>query len=130
MPEKPRNENVQLPCGQDEKTNAIGSPTWLPISSLYLEFARKALPEELRMELDLANGAIYGEGLAKAMFDAAIKEKNVSAAREIRESIEGRAAQRRNPEGPQKFELVVTYESPLLKMVPKDNQDAPHEEIF
>lgn len=130
MPEKTKNDNMQLPCRPDEKTNATSSLTCLPISSQYLEFARRALPEELRMELELAKGAAYGEGLVKVMFDLAIKEKNVSAGREIRESIEGRAAQRRNPDGPQKFEVVVTYESPLLKMVPKDNQDAPHEETF
>ena len=123
MPEKPKNENAQLNCRPDENTNAIGSPTCLPISSLYLEFARKALPEQLRMELDLGSGANYGEGLAKVMFDAAIKEKNVSAAREIRESIEGKANMRRNPVGAQKFELVVTYEPPLSRMLPEGSKD-------
>jgi hypothetical protein len=118
-----KNENVQLPCRPDEKANAISSPTCLPISSQYSEFAREALPEELRIELALGNGATYGKGVVKAMFDAAIKEKNVSAAREIRESIEGKAAPRRNPEGPQKFELVVTYEPPLSRMLPESTSD-------
>jgi hypothetical protein len=122
MPEKPKNERVQLPCRPAEN-NAISSPTCLPISSLYLEFARKALPQDLGMEQQLADGVTYGEALVKVMFDAAIKEKNVSAAREIRESIEGRAAQRRNPEGPQKFEVVVTYESPLSRMLPEGTTD-------
>jgi len=117
MPEKSKNEN--------ENTNASGSPTGPPISSLYLDFARKALPEELRVALHLADGASYADGLVKVLFEAALKG-NLNALREIRESVEGKATQRRNPEGPQKFELVVTYdESPLLKMVPKDNPDPP-----
>lgn len=124
MPEKPK--NVQLPCGLDENTNASGSPRGLPISSLYLDLARRVLPEELRTELHLADGATYGDALAKTLFDAAIKG-NTLAAREIRESVEGKASQRRIAEGPQKFELLVNYEPPLLAMVPKDNSEAPHE---
>ena len=80
------------------------------------------------MKLHLPEGVSFGDALAAGLF-AAAAQGNVPAAREIREGIEGKATQRRNPEGPQKFELLVTYESPLLKMVPKDSADAPHEEI-
>lgn len=118
MPEKPKNES--------ENTDASGSPKGLPISGRYLEFAQRALPEQIRMELHLADGASYADGLVKVLFDAALKG-NLHALREIRESAEGKAGQRRNPEGPQKFELVITYEPPLLTMVPKDDPDAPHE---
>jgi hypothetical protein len=78
------------------------------------------------MQLRLRDTATYGDALVKVLFDEAIKG-NISAVREIRESIEGKVSQRRNPEGPQKFELVVSYEPPILAMVPKDNPDAPHE---
>jgi hypothetical protein len=126
MPEKPKNENVQLPCRRHENTNASRPPENLPISGLYASFALRAVPEELRTELHLPDGVTYVEALATVLFNAAIKG-NVPAAREIRESVEGKASPRRNPEGPQKFEIIVTYESPLLKMVPKDKPDAPHE---
>ena len=126
MPEKPKNEDVQLNCRPDENTNASGSSKDLPISGLYSDLARRVLPEELRTELHMSHGATYGDALAKALFDAAIKG-NVLASREIRESVEGKASQRRIAEGPQKFELLVNYEPPLLAMVPKDNPDAPHE---
>jgi hypothetical protein len=126
MPEKPKNENVQLPCRPNDNTNASGPPENLPISGLYAKFAQRAVPEELKTELHLPDGVTYGEALAMALFKAAIKG-SVLAAREIRESAEGKASTRRNPEGPQKFELLVSYEPPLLAMVPKDNPDAPHE---
>ena len=126
MPEKPQNENVQLPHRPDENTNTSGSPENLPISSLYLGLARRALPEGLRTELHLAVGATYGDALAKVLFDTAISG-DVPAAREIRESIEGKAPQRRNPDGPHKFEVIVSYESPLVAMLPKDTPGSSHE---
>jgi hypothetical protein len=117
MPEKTKSENLQLPSKQN-----------LPISGLYADFAQKRVPQEVRMQLQLADGATYGDALAKALFDAAIKG-SVPAFREIRESIEGKSNQRRTAVGEEKFEVVVTCESPLLQMVPKDSPDAPHEEI-
>ena len=123
MPEKPENDNLQFTPRSDEKTDASGFPEDLPISRLYLKVAERAVPEELRVEHHLGDGATYGEAVVMAQFNAAIKEKNVSAAREIRESIEGRAPQRRNPIGAQKFELVVTYESPLSRMLPEGTTD-------
>jgi hypothetical protein len=66
MPKKPTNENGQLPRRPDRNT-----PESLPISSQYLEFARRALPEELRLELHLEVGATYCVALAKILFDDA-----------------------------------------------------------
>jgi hypothetical protein len=126
MSEKPKNDNLQLPCRSDQNTAASGFPGDLPISSLYAKFAQRAVPEEMRAELHLADGATYGEALVKAQFDAAIKEKNVSAAREIRESVEGKANPRRNPVA-RKFEVVVSYESPLSPMLPKGTTDVVNE---
>jgi hypothetical protein len=104
MPEKPKNENDEL-----------------PISGSYARFARRAVPEEMRAELRLANGTTYAEVLAMALFNAAI-EGSVPAAREIRESIEGKANQRPNPVA-RNFEVVVTYEPPLSPMLPKGTAD-------
>src|SRR5215472_4690328 len=115
MPGKPKNENLQLPCGPNENTNPSSSPTNLPISALYAEFAQRDVPEQLKMELDLPPDVVtYGQALAKVLFNAAIKG-NVAAAREIRESIEGKANQRRNAVGGERVEVLVTWEkSPLL----------------
>jgi hypothetical protein len=122
MLEKPKNESVQLPCRPDENTDASGCPANLPISRLYVELAQKAVPEELRVEHHLAEGATYGEALAMALFNAAIGGR-VTAAHEIREGVEGKANQRRNPVTAEKFELVVAYEPPLSRMLSEGTTD-------
>jgi hypothetical protein len=122
MLKKPKNESVQLPCRPDENTDASACPANLPISRLYVELAQKTVPEELRVELHLAEGATYGEAVAMALFNAAIGG-SVPAAHEIRESIEGKSSQRRNPEGRQTFEVVVNYEPPLSRMLPEGTTD-------
>jgi hypothetical protein len=83
MREKLKNEN--------ENTDSSGSLKGLPISGRYLEFARRALPEKLREELQLAAGATYADGLVAVLFDAALKG-NPHALREIRESLKARRA--------------------------------------
>jgi hypothetical protein len=120
MTEKPKNDNLQLPCRSGQNTDASGFPEDLPISSLYAKFAQRAVPEEMRAEIHLANGTTYGEALTMALYNAAIKG-SVPAAREIRESIEGKAGQRRSP-GARNFEVVVTYEPPLSPMLPKGHR--------
>jgi hypothetical protein len=85
---------------------------------------KRAVPEELKMELHLEDVTTYSEALAMVLFNSAIRG-NVAAAREIRESIEGRANQRRIAVGGEKVEVLVTWEkSPLLEMLPKDNSDS------
>jgi hypothetical protein len=123
MPEKPKNENLQLPCGPGENTNPSCPPTNLPISALYERFAQRSVPEELRMKLNLPEGVSFGDALAAGLF-AAAAQGNVPAAREIREGIEGKTSPRRNPEGADKFEIVVRYEDPpLLKMLPEGSSN-------
>jgi hypothetical protein len=104
MPEKPKNENEEL-----------------PISGSYARFAQRAVPEEIRSKLDLMDGTTYGEALTMALYNAAIKG-SVPAAREIRESIEGKASQRPNPVA-RKYEVVVTYDLPPSPMLPKGTTD-------
>lgn len=83
------------------------------------------MPEELRVELHLAKGTTYGEALAMALFNAAIGG-SVAAAHEIRESVEGKANQRRNPVTEEKYEIVVTYDRPLTRMLPAGATDQPN----
>ena len=125
MSEKAKNENLQPPLGPDESRNPSGAPKNLPISGLYSEFALKALPEDLRIELDLAEGTTFGEALGACLFEAAIKG-SVPAAREIREAVEGKANQRSNPVAAKGFEVLVRYEQPpLSKMMSADSPDVP-----
>ena len=70
----------------------------------------------------MAEGATYGEALAMALFNAAIGG-SVPAAHELRESVEGKANQRRNPVTEEKFEVVVSYEPPLSRMLPEGTTD-------
>ena len=123
MRETSKSENVELQCRPDENTDGSGCPANLPISRSYLKQAQKAVPEELRVELHLAEGATYGEALAMALFNAAIGG-SVPAAREVRESVEGKANQRRNPMA-RGYEVVVTYEKepPLSQMLPAGTTD-------
>jgi hypothetical protein len=116
------------PCKPGQNRNPSDTPKSLPISGLYAEFAQKPLPEELRTERNLEEGATFGDAVAAALFAAAIKG-SVPAARELRESVEGKANQRRTAVAEEKFEVLVTYEKPpVLKMLPKGSPDAPHEE--
>jgi hypothetical protein len=81
------------------------------------------------MELHLEDGAVtYGEAVAEVLYNLALKG-SVPAAREIREGIEGRANQRRNAVGSDKFDVVVTWEdhSPISEMLPKDSSDSTKE---
>jgi len=114
------------PCTPRQNRNPHDTPKILPISGSYAQFAEKILPEELRVDLDLAEGATYRDGLAAVLFRAAIKG-SVRATHEIREGIEGRADQRRNPVAAGPITIHVEYEPPLSKMMPKDSADTPNE---
>ena len=76
-----------------ESGNPAGRPKKRPISERYEARAEMPLDEELRAVLKLPKGATYGDALAFAQFRSAIKGK-ADAAREIREAVEGRTAQR------------------------------------
>jgi hypothetical protein len=126
MLEKEKIEDLQLPSKPAENRNSSGPRNILPISGLYAELAQEPLPEELRIELHLEVGATFGDAVGAALFAAAIKG-SVPAARELRESIEGRANQRpREVAGP--IEVHVVYDNPpLSKMMPNESADMPSE---
>jgi hypothetical protein len=109
-----------------ENRNTSGPFENLPISSLYAELAQKPLPEELRIELKLEEGATFGDAVGAALFAAAIKG-SVPAAHELRESVEGKANERRNPAAAGPITIHVEYEPPLSKMMPKDSADKPND---
>jgi hypothetical protein len=73
--------------------NPGGRPKKRPISERYEELAELELPKKDRIKHGLPEGATYGDALAIVMFKSAL-EGNPSAAREIREAIEGKTAQR------------------------------------
>jgi hypothetical protein len=73
--------------------NPGGRPKKRPISERYEVLAELELPRKDRIKHGLPEGATYGDALAIVMFRAAL-EGNPSAAREIREAIEGKTAQR------------------------------------
>jgi hypothetical protein len=124
MPGKGQIENLQLPSKPAENRNSSGPRNTLPISGLYAKLAQVPLPEEVRIELHLEEGATFGDALAAALFAAAIKG-SVPAAHELREAIEGRANQRPK-EVAGLIEVHVVYDPPLSKMMPKES-DTPNE---
>jgi hypothetical protein len=117
---------TRLPRKPGANRNPSGPPKDLPISGSCADLAGKLLPETLRTELNLEDGATFGDALAAVLFAAAIKG-NIRAAREIREAIEGRANQRSNRVAAEPIEVLVKYEPPLSQMMPKDSPDAPNE---
>jgi hypothetical protein len=117
---------TRLPRKPDANRNPSGPPKDLPISGSCADLAGKLLPETLRTELNLEDGATFGDALAAVLFAAAIKG-NIRAAREIREAIEGRANQRSNRVAAEPIEVLVKYEPPLSQMMPKESPDGPNE---
>ncbi len=94
-----------------ESGNPGGRPRRRPISERYAECAEIALPEKERIKRGLARGATYGDALVFDQFNAALNGRT-EAAREIREAIEGKAAQRMETRESEKgpVSIRVTYE--------------------
>jgi hypothetical protein len=118
MAGKGRIENLR-PWRPGESGNLSGRPKKRPISDRYAERAEAALPEEERIKRGLPRGATYGDALAFDQFNAALKGRT-EAAREIREAIEGKAAQREINE-PEKKEVRILVRHEDRK--PKDASD-------
>jgi hypothetical protein len=73
--------------------NAGGRPKKRPITERYQLIAESPLPESERRKMHLWKGATWGDAAAIGTFLAAIEGQH-SAAKEIREAIEGKAPQR------------------------------------
>jgi len=124
MAGKGRIENLR-PWRPGESGNLSGRPRKRPISDRYAERAEAALPEEERLKRGLPRGATYGDALAFDQFNAALNGRT-EAAREIREAIEGKAAQREISEPEMKqVQFNVRYEDRKLKDAPDDRLPGP-----
>ncbi len=97
-----------------ESGNLSGRPKRRPISDRYAERAETPLPQKERIKRGLPMGATYADALALGQFNAALNGRT-EAAREIRESIEGKVSTREISELPAKKEITihVKYEKPL-----------------
>jgi hypothetical protein len=112
-------KNLRRPWVKGEPSpNPSGRPRRLPISDTYALFAAAPIPESIRRALKrkgihIDPGATFADVLGLQMWTRAMGG-DPKAAKEIRESIEGKAAQR-PPEprhnGP--VELHVVYDNPL-----------------
>jgi len=111
MAGKGRTENLK-PWKPGESGNLSGRPKKRPISDRYAERAETPLPEKERIKRGLPMGATYGDALALGQFNAALNGRT-EAAREIRESIEGKVSQREISEPAKKDICIrVVYDEP------------------
>jgi hypothetical protein len=101
-------QNLRPPWKPGESGNPSGRPKKRPISDSYAEFAQRPLPEKLRRELGLQEGVTFAEAQTMSLFTAAAKG-SVTAAREIREAIEGKANERWDPKVPENATIRVVY---------------------
>src|ERR1700677_586006 len=122
MSGKGKIENLRPPWKPGQSGNPSGRPKKRPLSSAYIEFAERRLPERLRRSLGLPEGATYTDALAEALFRSALNG-NVPAARELREATEGRADVRpKEPAGDVEIQFRVLYEqTPRVKRPDPDN---------
>ena len=79
-----------------------------PISDRYAALVELPLPEKERRKHGLPEGATYGDALAVVMFNRALEGQS-DAVREIRESIEGKSSQRKEPEHPHDIEVRILH---------------------
>ena len=93
--------------------NPNGRPRKKPITDRYREAIEEELPDEDREALGLPRGATIGDAIAKKMARrAAFDEvRAVESAREIRESIEGRAPQSIDVNEARDIQIHVSYEN-------------------
>ena len=86
-------QNLRPPWPKGVSGNPAGGPKRRPFSDRYAIMAEQPLPDDLRRKLHLDKGATWGDAVSYRLFVAAFKGQP-TAARELREAVEGRAAQR------------------------------------
>jgi hypothetical protein len=114
MSGKGRIENLRPPWKPGESGNRAGRPKRRPISTRYAAFAEIPLPEKRCRELCLAPGSTFGDGVTKKLYEMAM-DGRPGAAREIREGIEGRTAERPEVSTPGIATLRVVYDKAPMK---------------
>jgi uncharacterized protein DUF5681 len=122
MPGRGRIENLRPPWKPGESGNPSGRPKKRPLSSTYVEFAERRVPDKFRRSLGLPENATFADAITQALFLSAING-NVPAARELREATEGKADVRpKDPAGDTEIRFKVIYEqTPRIKRVDPDN---------
>ncbi len=85
--------NLLPPWKPGQSGNPSGRPKRKPISDRYAILADMKMPDEMRRKLQMPEGSTFGDAVAFRIFMGALKGAPASA-REIREAIEGKAAQR------------------------------------
>jgi hypothetical protein len=113
MAGKGKIENLRPAWRPGESGNPAGRPKRRPISDAYAEYLQRPVPEKLRSELDLWEGATFADAIAAGLVIAVCKG-SVAAARELREATEGKAGDRpKEISGP--VNLRVIYDDPESK---------------
>lgn len=111
---KGRIENLRPPWRAGESGNPGGRPKRRPISARYAAFAEIPLPEKRCRELGLPPGSTFADGVTKTLYEMAM-DGRPGAAREIREGIEGRTAERPETSAPGITTLHVVYDQAPTK---------------
>ena len=112
-----RNTSGLKPFKPGQSGNPGGRPKKRPITDEYFQLADQPLPEKLRTKLardfgiNLAAGTTWSQASALRRFLEAtgikIEEGGTKAAKEIRESIEGKSPQRIEVSGPERKEITI-----------------------
>jgi Family of unknown function (DUF5681) len=89
--------------------NPGGRPKKRPFSDVDEENAQLEVPEEVRIKYGLPPGSTYAHAVSMAKFRAAIGG-DMTAARELREAVEGKSGQRFEPNLAEIQEIRVTYD--------------------
>lgn len=109
--------------------NPSGRPRRLPISDTYALFASEPIPESIRKAMrkrgvNLEPGATFAEAVCLQMLMKAMTG-DPKAAKEIRESIEGKAAQRpADPGDKEPVTFLVEYTHEKKNFPPKPDSAA------
>lgn len=85
--------NLMPPWKPGQSGNPSGKGKRKPISDRYEKLADLPMPDDIRRKLKMPEGSTFGDAVAFRIFLGAIKGAP-AAARELREAIEGKAAQR------------------------------------
>src|SRR6266478_1406868 len=98
--------------------NVKGRPRKRPMSEAYDDLLRSPLPERERKLLGLKAGTLWCEAIALARGRAALTRTGTLDSKELREGVEGKAAQRFELSGPEgaAWEVKVIFEMPPARL--------------
>src|SRR5437773_9185132 len=109
------NPQTLKPWKPGQSGNPGGRPKKRPITDCYGALLNQSLPDELVRLLRVKKGTTYGEAIALGQAVSAIKGKAESA-REIREALEGKTAQRVEVTGEQGGAIKLDQEKTVRRI--------------